>query len=136
MKYNRLWHELNDMLPSNLQKHCINYKNWKKISKNNTDPDVILALNKRCKQIDKVFISECKTISSCFNHTHTIDDLLDFAMLNKKTVYKICKRLDKRTKSHSAMHWLNHSRRYFQFINGFWLNHLESSKYYKSDPRG
>ena len=137
MKFGILWRESVDMLPSYLGKTSINYKNWKKISKKNSGPYVISLLNKRCKKIEQVFLSECKTTisSSCFrNSAYSIEDLLDFAILNKKSLYKICKRLDKRTKSHAAMCWLNQHGRCFQFIHGFWLTHLESSQYYTTHP--
>ena len=135
MKFGRVWRERIDKIPHRLAKLSINYKNWKKLSKSgglsSNSFDALGILKKKCKKIDDIFIYECKkTLSNhCFYcNNYSVMDLIDFADINKKTLYKICKRLDKRNGDSGAMKWLNQYGRRFKFVEGFWISMLESNQ--------
>jgi len=102
MKFGKEWEKRSLLLPLALQNKVYSYKKWKKISKSsNRSIDLIIKKIKRIFiDFHKYFINECKkTIvqkTNCLVSHYDIEILLELYELNKQTLYKICKRLDKR----------------------------------------
>lgn len=108
MKFMRSWLEMFMELPDYMRGACVSYKKWKKIAKTGSVSDIIPQLEKECRRVEKLFIrglddSGCSwRIMPC---THA--DLLKFAHMNERCIYKVCKRLDKRmSPSPGAQAWL------------------------------
>lgn len=94
MKYKRQWLENISTLPPVLQELSINYKVWKK-EKEFTDANK-QKLDSICRNIDRVLLNK----QSCFcSSKFSKKELLDFIEINKMTLYKLCKRIDKRCHS-------------------------------------
>lgn len=95
---------------SKIQKHCFQYKKWKKYIKYKKEyisKKWKSKLIKECKYIDELFYT------SCFNNISQ-SILNQIAFINTNTLYKICKKLDKNLKL-GAMEFLNEvikSRKY------------------------
>lgn len=127
-------------LSAALQRECISYKAWKKVSKVGTcaAASVCRRLCDECKRVDKVFRKHYKRVfqrpsgihlprpfASCVNtisSTRTsLAEVKAFASLNSLCLYKVCKRLDKRLQpSPQACDWLTRvrSEHKFQFLGG------------------
>lgn len=131
MKFLNNWKSEVALLPEYLQSYVIVYKKWKKMSKFvDNNEEIINRLNNEVIYINKVFLHYVKKLYkpnyiSCFSsHKENVNDLYKFAILNKLTLYKICKRLDKRSKSHIFKSWLNDNYNNFQFNRGVYLTRL------------
>lgn len=147
MHWNRILQEKLSQLPDSLKSRCIDYKLWKKSTKSSVlfDDFIIVELYTTCKRVDKVFqrifsdlhdkisLSKCIAwISFCSEkEKYTVEELLIFAQINKTTVYKICKRIDKRINRRgdkgNALSWLCDMKMQhkFQFMGGAKLTVLE-----------
>jgi hypothetical protein len=112
MKYCNYWKSQLNLLPNSLQKECINYKKWKKI--NSIDQDIYKILEDICCHVDKIFL---KTKSNK-------NDLLTFANINKQTLYKLTKRLEKKY-GHNIVEWYNNNKTKYQFCKGYKVKRLD-----------
>ncbi len=130
MKYSQHWKKEMDLLPMFLKHYCIHYKRWKKCintpHKSNTYIDI---LEKDCLHVDNIFTMYYNSYSklNCFLKIIDKSLLLRFAILNKTTVYKICKRLDKLVNpSPNALQWMNmvQTKLKYNFLGGYMLTSL------------
>jgi hypothetical protein len=140
MKFGVEWNTQISILPEKLSKKSISYKKWKNISKNISiinQNEIFIQLHIDCNIVNKTFIKYNKIIEnknilcSLFNIFYKSDvsistkDLYKYALLNKKTLYKICKRLDKRTNSDIFKTWLNTNYINYSFNGGIYLTKLK-----------
>lgn len=148
-----------------LRNHCINYKAWKKFTKK-TAPSrnylhtLLDLLEFELHKLNGIFEKEVRKLfpgSSyiefksllCINNDHAstsktcrkqkILDLATFSELNKTTIYKICKRFDKRFQVTLYKTWLKTQtqRLYsgYNILGGFWTRRLGLElKENKSEP--
>jgi len=102
MKYGKYWKTQIADLPPQLQQTSLSYKNWKKIQDN--DDNIIPILINQCHTASKTIVehinndSKPLSIFQCKKRTFDISQLYQYALLNKQTLYKICKRMDKKNK--------------------------------------
>ena len=120
MKFKHYWLNKVKELPKTLQKECLNYKIWKKRTSNS---DLSELLEIECKHIDKIFHQK-QDILSCFSYKNTKLDLYNYAMINKLSLYKIIKRLDKRFKI-NLRQWYNNNKQNYAFCGGHELTRLQ-----------
>jgi hypothetical protein len=127
MKFGKYWKKCNEELPQKLQQKLISYKKWKKmcIQNNNILQDLMV----ECTLASNTIIENIKTKSnlSCFfSHSNSIDkaQLYQYALLNKQTLYKICKRLDKKFHSVQYKQWLQMHYNDFAFNGGMYYTKL------------
>jgi len=136
MKFCREWKKQRSELPGALAKGCIDYKKYKKASKQ-------LAVDELKEQL----LRDVQVCSAAFDAhqrrrvgrwsmfcmavgVHEEDknrDLLRFAQLNANCLRKLCKRLDKRCNTKEFTRWLNHSidNHCYGFLKGGVLTKLE-----------
>jgi hypothetical protein len=115
------WLSIHESLPYQLQKHCIQYKKWKKYTKS-PPKNIIKSLEHECKLVDRIF----HKIYHDYNHpiffcrvTYTREDIQKFVELNKTCIYKICKRLDKKIQSNTKKWLLDVKQNLrFKFLGG------------------
>jgi hypothetical protein len=137
MKYCVIWKKSLESLPIQLRASCIPYKTWKKLSKGKTknEKELLELLHRQCKTTSDTFRRFAKMIFR--KHTFlgffyrrtmrpdvSADELLMYAKLNKTTLYKICKRLDKRSHVKIFQSWLNTNYHNYSFNNGVYLTRL------------
>lgn len=138
MKYAKEWSSLISQLPLNLQQASLNYKQWKKRCKSLELNEAIVLLQQECDIVETVFnmgyhdIFHPVSIFQCFSlrkqipcvNPHT---LLLFAQSNAKTMYKVCKRLQKCHADATPMQWLVSLRaaHEFSFLGGHHTAHLQ-----------
>lgn len=112
MKFMRTWLELFLELPERMRETCISYKKWKKVAKNGDVVDIIPQLERECKRVEKNFmrgLSESGCIWGGMKCAKV--DLLSYAQMNDKCLYKVCKRLDKRmVPAPGAQAWLRKTK--------------------------
>jgi hypothetical protein len=123
MKYKHQWIIDLQSLPTNLQSHSLNYKKWKKITFNDNIQNL---LNNQCLHIDSVFLNKNLSILNCFTIKNTNTDLFNFAKINKQTLTKIIKRLDKKFNINLRT-WYNNAS--FKFCNSFELTFIRFKLY-------
>jgi hypothetical protein len=132
MKYGSLWKNKVQSLPDTLQQYCISYKKWKKACKTPSVMDKLYLLEKECKDANDTFVDGFRYIykkpksccySSNFEHVK-LTDLEAFAAINKTTLYKLCKRIDKRHKTSVFKNWLNQHFHQFSFNYGLYVTRL------------
>lgn len=132
MKFNETWNEEYKKLPPDLQRHCLLYKKWKKLSKTELERKHVQTLEQECikasmvlqNMLHKIYKDNC---GLCFIQKHvpvSEHDLLTYAKLNKTTLYKICKRLDKRQQSKKFMIWFEQHYKMYSFNYGSVLTFL------------
>jgi len=117
MKFCREWKSCISEFPKILAKECINYKTWKKKALVYHD-SFLIDLKKEMKRVDvflknivNKWISNDKNIqkndvifSNLINNflvsknPFTAKQLLDFIALNRRTIQKLCKKIDKKAK--------------------------------------
>ena len=126
MKYGKTWAAQVQSLPIVLQDLSISYKKWKQVSSNIPADILMQQLEKECNVVSKTFERHAKLLLNpdgngcscifrmfCCNKTvdvaTTAEDILLYATINKTTLYKICKRLDKRNADggHAFIKWFN-----------------------------
>jgi hypothetical protein len=89
-----------------LLRSCIPYKFWKKYIKRHKeqlDPqEIIPLLEKQCKKTERIFQKKIAILTdtslvSCLFHKNriTVEELFSYSEINKKALYKICKKLQK-----------------------------------------
>lgn len=130
MKYCSYWKEEVKKLPYDLQKECINYKNWKKI--NLIGPDIYEILDRSCSHIDIILKKNCiksynclKLMCASYHYSIQKHDLLTFASINKMTLYKLSKRLEKKF-GLNLLEWYYYNRTKYIFCGkGYLLKRLE-----------
>ena len=146
MKYAKELHQTIQRLPPSLQEASLSYKVWKKRCKEITLQDAMVLLKTECDQVESIFTEnytewltphKMSFLSMCFHHrqgTLNVDpkQLLLYAEINAKTMYKICKRLGKMTHDPTAMNWLTSLRtsHTFGFLGGHHTTHLQFCKQY------
>ena len=110
MKYGQYWKQEVKNLPEGLSKNIINYKAYKKLIKKNTSV---------CMLMDTLMKDAMKA-DHCFKMTTKCAGLYKFAELNSTSLYKICKKAQKKTKDDKALKWLQrvHNQRLFSFVSG------------------
>jgi hypothetical protein len=124
----RQWQIASNKLPILLSENCLDYKRWKKYAKRPPDnSNIVRLLEHECERVDSVFrkhYRRCvRTKRSCLCQSNSVckEDILLFAELNRNTLYKICKRLDKRVSPKPmTIDWLVRVRKElkFKFICG------------------
>ena len=135
MKWSHVLSEQLGLLPFSLQQASISYKKWKKYTKNcNCEGNIIVReLETDCKAKDEQFKKAYSVISnrSCFSTTYfSKDDIKLFVDLNKTSIYKVCKRIDKKiSPTPGAKKWLQESMTFnmYQFMGGWRLTSLSIS---------
>lgn len=138
MKYAKEFNQVIQTLPPAFQDTLVNYKIWKKRCKNITLPEAIVLLKSECDAVEHVFSSNYKLwshpptiIATCFRSSKVTPSdpqtLLLYAEVNAKTVYKICKRLQKVMHDPMPMNWLTalRSSHKFEFLGGHHTAHLQ-----------
>ena len=105
--------------------------------------ELLVLLNQECEKVESTFTRCYKhcihppRVSCCFWLLHTekpstkeeiidTDTLLTFANMNSKTLYKICKRLQKQLQDPTLMQWLVsiRSAHAYEFLGGHHTAHL------------
>lgn len=110
MKYGQYWKQEVKNLPEGLQTHIINYKAYKKLIKKEINiSDLTDMLMKDAMYADK-----------CFKKSPKFTGLYKFAELNSTSLYKICKKAQKKLNDENAIKWLQNvqNQRLFSFVNG------------------
>jgi hypothetical protein len=128
MKFGKYWKTEIEKLPTKLQKYALHYKKWKKINVNNAN--IIIDLAKECNIVNNIITKNTTQKSSFFSFCKKetkLDQkqLYDFAMLNKKTLYKICKKLDKKFNCEYYKPWLQ--KYYNKFLFNCGIYHTKMS---------
>lgn len=125
-------------LPISLQDASMNYKHWKKRCKYEHIPDdMVVMLRTECEKVEKVFnhcYTRCTHVSPwsktrcCWSGDTYLPtaSVLMFANINSKTLYKICKRLQKTYSDPTPMQWLISIRalHVYEFLGGHHTTHL------------
>jgi hypothetical protein len=145
MKYSKELYEKLKKIPSNLQEVSLNYKAWKKRCKISPDfsGEAVVALKTECERIESTFNRyylgyvqpSWKQCFACSKSSEMQPDiLLMFAEINATTLYKICKRLQKRYVDPMPMQWLISVRasHAYEFLGGHHTTHLILRKSYPS----
>ena len=130
MKFGSIWKQQINELPINLQSTVLSYKKWKKISKLNYNENLLKTLEEESKNINNIIknnynnfnINNIIKLKCCNSNIEKISkkDLYLYIMLNKTTLYKICKRIDKRNNFNLFMTWLNKNYKTFYFNYGLY----------------
>ena len=129
MKYGKYWKDQVKVLPPQLQQTSLSYKKWKKIEVNNDN--IIPILISQCNIASKTIVdhinndSKFLSIFQCKRRTFDITQLYQYALLNKQTLYKICKRLDKKNNSNQYKEWLREHYNNFAFNSGIYYKKME-----------
>lgn len=129
MKYGKYWKDQITDLPLPLQKTSLSYKNWKKIEPINEN--ILIDLANQCEKASKTIIeninndSKPYSIFQCKKRTFDIVHLYKYALLNKQTLYKICKRLDKKNNSSQYKQWLREHFNDYAFNGGIYYKKME-----------
>lgn len=124
MKFGKSWKFQSEELPVQLASRCINYKVWKKLVKTVRDHDSLLhKLKSECKAVDKVMLTRQTSGVVCSLVRLSAQDIHNFAALNKQTLYKICKKLDKQLGTNKFMQW--YATRPFAFLGGSQFTRLQ-----------
>lgn len=140
MKFGSKWKAAVANLPLPLQKSCLSYKKWKKLSKGCDATGSLALLEKDCQQTNKVFkacfrilhkepmcsgmFSLCLLKHNTYRTHITPEDLYAFAQLNKTALYKICKRMDKRQHVDAYRSWLHSHYHEYLFNYGLYIKRL------------
>jgi len=127
MKFGKYWKTEIEKLPEKLQNCTLHYKKWKKININNGN--IIIDLAKECSIVNNLITKNTKQKSTMFSFLQNktnIDpkQLYDFATLNKVTLYKICKKLDKKFNCEYYKGWLQKYYNRFLFTNGVYYTKM------------
>lgn len=129
-------------LPKHLQEASLNYKQWKKQSKEMTIDEALVVLRAECEEIEHIFCDQyhhcCHPPSLfarcfCLRAPISSQTLLLFAEMNAKTLYKICKRLGKQgRKNPIPMEWFTSVRasHMYGFLGGHHTVHLALQQCY------
>lgn len=142
MKYCKVWKHQKSKLPVTLRDSVLSYKKWKELSKQPMGAnDLILLLESECLTISKIMKETIKIKSPhpiisiimawCrlpnFSKRHAIAncELYTYAVLNKLTLYKICKRMDKRRGTNTFRQWYTKRYNDFYFNASAYLTHLK-----------
>lgn len=106
MKFGTVWKTRVNSLPQHIRETCLDYKKYKKLSKRSTtDPSFIHSslvcdINKVDATLSKVMKPPTLLNKLCANPLQDqLPDLkyiYEYVLINTTTLYKICKRLDKR----------------------------------------
>lgn len=112
MKFAREWKQRYYSLDKGLRKYCLNYKSWKKKCKTLSIETLKADLECEFTRINKVFKASVERIEfvkylPCYSDyvDSRIKSLYELGELNKKCLYKICKRIDKRKSSNIMLSW-------------------------------
>lgn len=126
MKFGKYWKTVIEKLPIKLQSKTLDYKKWKKIKINNEN--LIFELTKECNIVNDILIKNVKknSLFICINkeEKHDKNELYNYALLNKDTIYKICKKLDKKFNCEYYKSWLQKNYNKFLFNNGIYYKKL------------
>lgn len=108
----RTWLELFLELPDGMRETCISYKKWKKIAKKGDVVDIIPQLERECNRVERLFMRGLQQSSCiCSRIQYQQKDILKYAQMNDRCLYKVCKRLDKRmTPAPGAQAWLRKTK--------------------------
>lgn len=142
MKFGEFWKSQTVLLPLSLQASCINYKKYKKLTKNisglglstndiigrlHTDSlnvdgvlhKVYSVRSHQLREVNKVNICLCPSDKPCKDDDIDYSTLEKYIKINIQCLYKICKRLDKRLNSKDYMQWYEtiRAQRVFAFAN-------------------
>lgn len=127
MKFGKYWNTHIKKLPTELQYKTLFYKKWKKINTNNEN--IINELINECNTVSNTVIENISNKSNLFcfykkNKLFDVAQLYEYVMLNKMTLYKICKKLDKKFNSNQYKTWLQKHYNDFSFNNGVYYTKL------------
>lgn len=129
MKYAKEWKNIINQLPPSLQEVSINYKQWKKRCKTLDIDEALVILKSECDQVEHVFNAGyndlchprpmfpcCTSVRKVMNNTPDAPrSLMLFAQTNSKTLYKVCKRLQKSYENPTPLKWLTLLRAAHEF---------------------
>lgn len=138
MKYGKEFNKALEELPVQLRRQCVDYKQWKKKCQSGLDlGNALLTLRSQCDAVENTFQEEYgswqeslrRNFLACFHRNkNTVhpETLLRFANTNAKTVYKICKRLQKLTQNKVPLDWLTSLRasHTYAFLGGMPTTYL------------
>lgn len=133
MKFGKYWKKYNEELPNKLQQKTLCYKKWKKTTPETHSENILQKLADECTIASNTIIEgvqnkkNISTLSCMFNGNYQSFDtiqLYQYALLNKQTLYKICKRLDKKFESTQYKIWLQNHYNDFAFNNGLYYTKL------------
>jgi hypothetical protein len=133
MKFGKYWNTQIEKLPKKLQSKTLFYKKWKKTNTNNEN--IIYELTNECNIVNDTIIENINNKSKLFCFTKkklfNMNQLYEYVMLNKLTLYKICKKLDKKFNSNQYKIWLQKHYTDFSFNCGIYYTKLslENNKY-------
>ena len=135
MKYCKVWQKDMLTLPPRLQNSCIDYKKWKKRIVGDANglcsKDYIDILNNECKKIDlifrKIYMFKISRVWKFMYQDIDICDIRNYAKINARTMYKICKKIAKKTGESEMRSWLisqctNHT---YAFLGSEITSHLD-----------
>lgn len=134
MKYGHKWKQDIKQIHPKFQPFCINYKKWKKIIKCDTILDIhsiINVLDLECEQIEQIFIKkQCtKNVFSClFPQSLTLEkqkQMFEFVNINKQSIQKLVKRINKIHKTSKMTIWYNDSLDKYTFLKSKRLSKLK-----------
>ena len=133
MKFGKYWKKHNEELPNKLQQKTLCYKKWKKTNTEIHSENIIQNLTDECTIASNTIIEGVKhkknisALSCMFNGNYQSFDtiqLYQYALLNKQTLYKICKRLDKKFECTQYKTWLQNHYNDFAFNGGMYYTKL------------
>lgn len=120
MKYGKEWSLLRRSLPDGCRSNLIDYINWKEKTRQ-YDDGFLSEIELECDNIDK-FYSTCvrrlmknKNGNTELGKEYTADNVDDLITINKKTLYKLCKRFDKKSG--------------LDKVFSFWFQNIAKNKY-------
>lgn len=124
MKFGKYWTTQIEKLPKKLQYKTLFYKKWKKI--NTYNEDIINELTNECNIVSNTVIKNINynTNAFCCYKLFDVKELYEYVILNKLTLYKICKKLDKKFNSNQYKTWLHKHYNDFSFNNGMYYTKL------------
>lgn len=135
MKFGKYWHTQIEKLPKKLQHKTLFYKKWKKININNDN--IIFELTNECNIVNDTIIKNINNKSNLFCFTKkklfSMNQLYEYIMLNKLTLYKICKKLDKKFNSNQYKTWLQKHYNDFSFNSGIYYTKISLENNKQSD---
>jgi hypothetical protein len=137
MKFGLTWkRDILNIIPR-YRAFCVDYKRWKKQDRMSLPFNILVELlEKEASHIDNIFQqdfnllfmnnSRCALLP-CITDRPVVNckDLYDFASLNKKSFYKLCKRYDKRNNCRTAKQWFANTLLQYRFASGYTIKRIE-----------
>jgi hypothetical protein len=127
MKYGKKWRQDISELPTNARQVCIHYKCWKERIANCERSNWSQILEEECMMVDKyIFEKKFRIPFLCCGNMITPEAKLKMCEFNTRTLYKVCKKLDKKLQV-PAMEWYTHAihTQKYKFVRSSQRTYLE-----------